>query len=671
MHGESRGTLNCPKCGFPVNQGRSFCGRCGAVLGPLQQARTISPAISTPPHLHARPRKPINWRKLGLAVGIPAVLASAAVATWHFLPREPLPPERIGTILDRATTGTILEFNDGAPGRKPLLLFTGSDIWEIPSGTSIYQGPILGYSLSADGETSFTGDTLLMWRAKKTTALETPPPDMVSVSGGSNVSNGYGLVVISGDGKLVAVERVNGSLYLLDAGTGKLVHLLRGGGNSISSDSDEKQTCDAESLAYSNDGSILASGERNGDITLWKTDTGDLRNTLRGDDDQPCDAMAPQVFDPLRAVLAVAFSPDGRLLASYDDYGVVRIWQVSSGKVLHTLPFHIERPTERLSMDLNFTGVKFSPDGRTLVTSGITPENNELYLVWNVSSGSLLREFSLPGQGTFDFSPDGNLVTAQASKGRVRVDNWALRTRFKIPFISEGQEPVAASEPALLQSYEDHAVAILGSVQDKLERYAADEGKGSFPQKIEDLLNATAPVMQDAGGLKQAFLGGIQGYRFAYAAGSANDQGHITSYVLSAQPLLYGQTGTRSFRVDQTGQVRGTEEDREAAVSDPVLRTIQDATQTATTAEGAAATQTATASQSGSESPGSPTQSPSAPLTASTVNQWLSRAQGEFEQGDYQEALQTCDAVLNLDPYNDTAKQLKAKIESTIRILGK
>ena len=317
--------------------------------------RAALPTLLTPTRLRARVRKPINWRKVGLTVGIPAVLACAAVVGWYFLPREFLPPERIGTILDRATTGTALTFNDGAPGRKTVLLSTGTDVWEIPSGESIYQGPTLGYSLSPDGETSYTGDALLMWRAKKTTTLEKPAPYFVSVIGGSSLANGYPNVIFSNDGRLVASERVNGSLYLLDAGTGKLVHRLREGGNSISKPSDEKQICHATSLAFSRDDSILASGELNGDITLWKTDTGDRIQVLHGEDSQSCDGTAPQPLDLMSQVLGLGFSPDGRLLASEDNYWTVRIWEVSSGKALYILPFHVNGGARH--------EVRFSPDG--------------------------------------------------------------------------------------------------------------------------------------------------------------------------------------------------------------------------------------------------------------------------------------------------------------------
>ena len=45
----------------------------------------------------------------------------------------------------------------------------------------------------------------------------------------------------------------------------------------------------------------------------------------------------------------------------------------------------------------------------------------------------------------------------------------------------------------------------------------------------------------------------------------------VKSYTLTARPLVYYRTGTRSFFTDETGVIRMTAEDRAATADDPPL----------------------------------------------------------------------------------------------------
>jgi hypothetical protein len=105
-------------------------------------------------------------------------------------------------------------------------------------------------------------------------------------------------------------------------------------------------------------------------------------------------------------VTALAFSPDGTLLAVACRQGVVRLWDVATGNELRHLGDGKALSTGALA---------FSPDGRTLaITSQEQRENETTVLVWELASGQVRARFAghRGGVTALAFSPDSRLLAS-------------------------------------------------------------------------------------------------------------------------------------------------------------------------------------------------------------------------------------------------------------------
>ena len=230
---------------------------------------------------------------------------------------------------------------------------------------------------------------------KLTGKVETPPP-----SGRANIPVRNILrrhltviesVVISPNGRTVAIVTKDKTLDVLDSKTGHWVKTLRGHSGWITS------------VNFSSDGSTIVSGSYDKTIKLWDFNTGRMIRTLGGKF-LGYIGRAPSDWD-----LSVEFSPDGTMIVSGSNNNTIKLWEVSTGRCIKTLKEHLDL----------VNSVGFSPNGSVIVSGS----GDKTVKLWNVSTGDCIKTFRGHSSGvqSAGFSPDGRTIVSGSYDKTVKL----------------------------------------------------------------------------------------------------------------------------------------------------------------------------------------------------------------------------------------------------------
>ena len=126
-------------------------------------------------------------------------------------------------------------------------------------------------------------------------------------------------------------------------------------------------------------------------------------------------ALQPRIIAELQhnsSVNAVAFSPDGRKVATASYDNTARLWDVETGKQI-----------QRLEHDGSVYGVAFSPDGKKLATAS----SDSSARLWDVRTGKQIQRLEHDRSvNAVAFSPDGQKLATASSDSSARL--WDVRT---------------------------------------------------------------------------------------------------------------------------------------------------------------------------------------------------------------------------------------------------
>ncbi len=331
----------------------------------------------------------------GETIAIPSFRDHKAIQLWNATTGE----------YKRTLIGHKKEISDNAFSPDGTLLATASGdktiiLWDISTGERFktikaHINPITSIAFSPDGKVLASGDLfgiIRLWNTVSGKRIRT-------YRGHTGVLFN---LKFSSDGKTLVSVDFNGTFNLWDVASGEQKKTTIIDGAETKNNDLSKLSPDFQSMAIALiDRTSLSRPDS--DIGLWNVVTGERDHVLVGH---------------TGSFLSMAFSADGKWLASSANEKTVRMWDVSTGEQKQTFEF------QDLPYRFTFVGdIAFSPDGSIVACTLL---KGAIYL-WDSSTG--VRKRILMGHTkeikSLSFSADSNTLVSESKDGTILV--WDLQ----------------------------------------------------------------------------------------------------------------------------------------------------------------------------------------------------------------------------------------------------
>jgi WD40 repeat protein len=296
-------------------------------------------------------------------------------------------------------------------------------VWNIPSGKEV--GRLEGHDFPVDLVVFSPDSRLLASRGLngETRIWDWTSGQLLRLLEG----NIEGVIVFSPDGKSLVGGRDDRILFW-DVYSGKVIHTIKG------------HTGKVVSVGFSPDGNWLASASLDRTIRVWSMPSGELDRIIEDDSikiigfmkqseklvsggaDQTIRIWNLQLGKlerslgayarPLDPSLPVALSADGGTIATSSPSHSVKLWDVSSGELLHTLQGHAS----------DVFSIAYSRDGHYLVSGS----NDQAVRVWNLRTGSLDNVLKGHTESVLSVAISGDGQRIASASGDHSVKIWDL-----------------------------------------------------------------------------------------------------------------------------------------------------------------------------------------------------------------------------------------------------